>query len=260
MKKLLLTICLLSFLVSVTTAKSLQNVLIVSIDALHPSALEMVELPTLHRLMQDGHYSLKGRSTTPPLTLLAHTAMFTGLGPTASGKTDNQWHSGNHRIKISTIFDDAKRQQYKTGYFYSKNKLGFLVNSAVDRHQLSGENSIDFALRFIKTPGKHFTFLHVSGLDYIGPRYGWLSPEYLEELTFIDEYLKPLVERIVDQQNYLIIVTSDHAGHDRIHGSNHVDDYRLPFIITSDLLSTSAYQGISYSVKDLKALLNKLIP
>jgi predicted AlkP superfamily pyrophosphatase or phosphodiesterase len=184
MKIIFLTISLLSFLVSVSAAVPLKNVLIISIDALHPSALGMVELPTLRRLMKDGHYSLKGRSTTPPLTLLSHIAMFTGLGPTESGKTDNQWHSNNHGIKIPTIFDDAKQHQYKTGYFYSKEKLGFLVNSAVDYEQWSRENTIDFALRFIKTPGKHFTFLHVSGLDYIGPRYGWLSPEYLEELIF----------------------------------------------------------------------------
>jgi predicted AlkP superfamily pyrophosphatase or phosphodiesterase len=79
-------ICLLG---GPSLARDIETVLIVSIDALHPSALSQKTSPTLHRLMSSGRYTLQGQSVTPPLTLLAHTAMMTGLTPEQSGKQDN---------------------------------------------------------------------------------------------------------------------------------------------------------------------------
>jgi rhodanese-related sulfurtransferase len=72
-------------------ANQFENVLIISVDALHPKALGLKTSTNIHTLMDKGAYTLNGSSTTPPLTLLSHTAMFTGLGPSESGKTDNNW-------------------------------------------------------------------------------------------------------------------------------------------------------------------------
>lgn len=77
-------------------------------------------------------YTLDSRSTEPPKTLIAHTAMLTGLSPEESGKVDNDWIPGETTVKNDTIFDDAKSNGFKTGYFFSKEKLGDLVNNAVD--------------------------------------------------------------------------------------------------------------------------------
>ena len=70
------------------SAGQLSNVLIISIDALHPDALHQTKIPTISKLMESGTYTLHGRSTEPPKTLIAHTAMFTGLW-LCSKKTDN---------------------------------------------------------------------------------------------------------------------------------------------------------------------------
>lgn len=240
-------------------AGNLHNVVIISIDALHPNALREADIPTLRQLVESGTYTLKGRSTDPPKTLIAHTAMFTGMSPEKNGKTDNSWMPGQGAIEKPTIFNSAKSNKYQTGYFYSKQKLGYLVNDAIDVHRLSRDNAIDLAEAFIKTPGSHFLFLHVSGLDQVGPEYGWMSPEYLEELSFIDDYLSSLVELIKDKQQYLIIITSDHAGHDKIHGSQDPEDYRLPLIICSDAVSVERYKNISFSVVGLKKIIENLL-
>ena len=172
---------------------------------------------------------------------------------------DNSWSPGEPTVQKKTIFDIARRFEFASGYFYSKEKLGYLVNDTVDVHRWSRENSVDLAEAFIKTPGRHFVFLHISGLDQIGPQYGWLSSEYLEELSFINDYLQPLLELIISSRHFLIVVTSDHAGHGKIHGSNHQEDYRLPFIISSDIAPVKDFQDISFSVIDLKSLLESLM-
>ena len=244
---------------TIVAAEQLNNVVVISIDALHPEAFKLAKFPNINKLMRAGVYTLDGRSTDPPKTLVAHTAMFTGLSPGENGKLDNHWAMGEATVKKETIFDTASRHGFKTGYFYSKEKLGYLVNRAVDAHEWSRDGAIDSTRVFLKTPGRHFIFLHVSGLDQVGPEYGWLSPEYLEELFFIDDYLSTLVDTIIGKQNYLLIVTSDHAGHGKIHGSDHAEDYRLPLIVCSDTVNVKRFQGISFQVTELKQLLENLL-
>ena len=240
-------------------AAPLKNVMIISIDALHPAALNETTTPVIYKEMRAGAYTLNGFSTNPPKTLVSHIAMFTGLGPDESGKSDNQWQPGEPTIDRQTIFNSAKRNGFLTGYYYSKLKLGYLVNESVDFHRWSREDAIDLAEAFVKKPGRHFVFLHVSGLDFVGPEYGWLSTEYMEELSYIDEYLTPLMISVKEQKNYLIIITSDHAGHGKIHGSQHPDDYRLPFIINSDTMKFKKFQNIRYSVTDLKNIVDGIL-
>ena len=128
-----------------SNAASLKNVIIISIDALHPEALNARRTPTIYKEMREGVYTLDGYSTNPPKTLISHTAMFTGLPPDESGKLDNQWQPGESTIGRQTIFDSAKHSGFQTGFFYSKEKLGFLVNSAVDVHRWSRDDAIDLA-------------------------------------------------------------------------------------------------------------------
>lgn len=237
----------------------LNNIIVISIDALHPEALKLSKIPTLTKFMQAGARTMDGRSTEPPKTLIAHTAMFTGLSPGESGKLDNEWMPGEAIVKHETIFDDAKSKGFKTGYFFSKEKLGYLVNSAVDVHELSQDGAIDSAEAFIETPGRHFVFLHISGLDQVGPEYGWLSPAYLEELSFIDDYLSSLGETVIGKQNYLVIVTSDHAGHGKIHGSDHPEDYRLPLIACSDTVAVRQVSNLPFSIVNFREMLADMI-
>lgn len=239
-------------------AEPLRNVLVVSIDALHPDAPGPEASPAIADLMRRGAFTRGGRSADPPLTLIAHAAMFTGLAPKKNGKTDNGWQPGMPTVANPTFFDAAKDLGFQTGYFYSKEKLGYLINDAVDVHRLSKEFAVDDAFQFFQTPGRHFAFLHVSGLDYAGPASGWLSAAYMEELGFIDAALGPLFALVMEAGNYLIVVTSDHAGHGRIHGSDHPEDARLPLVLASDRRDVTLFQDIRYSVVDLKPILSKL--
>ena len=259
LKKVLAQILITLFGAVSSNASSLQNVVIISIDALHPAALNAGITPTIYGEMLQGAYTLEGQSTNPPRTLISHTAMFTGLVPDKSGKADNQWQPGEPTIERRTIFNIARQNGFQTGFYYSKQKLGYLVNEAVDVHRWSRDDAIDLAEAFIRKPGRHFVFLHVSGLDFVGPEYGWLSAEYMEELSYLDEYLTPLIRLVKEQKNYLIIITSDYAGHGKIHGSQHPDDFRLPFIIHSDRMKFESVRNSDYFVTDLKAILNRIL-
>jgi hypothetical protein len=253
-------IFIIALLPCLVSGKEIQSVLIISIDALHPDALGENTSKTIHSVMKKGVFTLKGESTSPPLTLLSHAAMFSGIDPNEGGRKDNSWKPGQKQLRHKTIFHDAKSKKFSTGFFYSKEKLGFLLSDAVDQHQLDPDFSVENAIEFFKKSGqKKFCFLHVSGLDRSGPVEGWLSKSYMEELFFIDESLSSLIEFITSKEGYLLIITSDHAGHGTIHGSNHPDDAKLPLVMISDISDLKQYQAMNYHVTNLKPMLKNIL-
>ena len=254
-EKIWLTLFLLLIPVRLFAAE-ISTVVVVSIDALHPSALTQKVSPNLWQIMQAGQYTLDGKSVTPPQTLINHSAMLTGVPPEKGGRTDNDWRPGQPQVVMSTLFDDTKWRGYENAFFYSKPKLGYLVGRSLKIHRLVPDTGVDETRRFVGEAGKRFVMLHISGLEFIGMELGWLSPEYLEELTDIDDSLLPLLNDLKRKGNYLLIVTSDHAGHGKFHGTSHPEDYRLPFIILSDIKKFPDIQGSPYHVTELRSIVS----
>lgn len=251
-------ICLFFWLAMTGHAHSFDSVLVVSIDALHPDALNQADAPTLQGLMRSGRYTLRGRSVDPPKTLVAHTAMFTGLEPEQSGKRDNDWQPGQPRVAAATLFDDARQRGYRTAYFYAKAKLGYLVNAAIDAHALAPDDGIGRTMAFFREGGRRFAVLHLSGMEYVGKASGWMSPDYLEFLSSIDLELSPLLEQMARRGRHLIVITSDHAGHDRLHGTHHPEDYKLPLIAAGGGGLDFSQDG-PYRITQLRGLLRKAL-
>lgn len=235
------------------------TVLVVSIDALHPAALGEKTAPTLQAMMHAGYYTLEGRSVDPPKTLIAHTAMLTGLSPRQSGKQDNDWNPKAPQVSKQTLFDDAKRHGYRTAFYYSKPKLGYLVNRSVDEHGLAPDDGIDKVRAFFGDGGRRMAFLHVSGLEYAGADSGWLSPAYLEELTYIDTALAPLFEMVRKRGHFAIVVTSDHAGHDRQHGTQDSEDLKLPLIVQTNLNQVPRLPDHTWHITGLRKLVRDML-
>jgi len=250
--------CLALLLDGPSHAREIETVLIVSIDALHPDALSAKTAPTLHALMRPGRFTLAGKSVDPPKTLIAHTAMLTGLTPEQSGKKDNNWQPGQPRVAQTTLFDDARRQGFHAAFYYAKPKLGYLAAAAVDEQAFAPDDGIDRARAFFRQGGKRFVFLHVSGMEYAGMNSGWLSPDYLDELTYIDMALAPLFEDIAKRGTWRLIVTSDHAGHERQHGTSHPEDFKLPLILAGNPALPPLSPGV-FPITGLRSLVRQML-
>ncbi|XOB96382.1 alkaline phosphatase family protein [Deferribacteres bacterium DY0609] len=215
--------------------KDYSSVVVISIDALHPDAISEESCPNIYNFIKKGRYSADAKSTTPPKTLISHVAMLTGLSPEKNGKVDNIWKKGEARVSKPTMLTTAKKAGYETALIYSKPKLGYLANDYTDKEIYSRDDAIEKATAILNPAEKQFIFLHISGLDFVGPESGWLSPEYMEEFNFIDEQLADFFNKISASPTYLMVITSDHAGHAKIHGSDHPDDFKRPLIVYSSV-------------------------
>jgi len=90
------------------------------------------------------------------------------------------------------------------------------------------------ALEQIKV-GFNLMLVHFPNGDLAGHEEGWMSREQLKAYTKDDKTFGVLLDALKDRGMYedtIIIVTSDHGGHDTTHGTDAPEDMTIPWIIS----------------------------
>ena len=73
-----------------------------------------------------------------------------------------------------------------------------------------------------------FAFVYLGFLDDAGHRYGWMSEEYMDAMRNSWNNINRLVEAL--PEDYAVIITADHGGHDRMHGTDLPEDMTIPML------------------------------
>jgi arylsulfatase A-like enzyme len=77
------------------------------------------------------------------------------------------------------------------------------------------------------------TFIHFEEPDDAGHRHRWMSRRYLDAIGRTDECLATVMRAIEsrpDRDRVLVIVSADHGGHGRRHGTHDPVDLHIPWI------------------------------
>ena len=219
------------------------HVIVISIDGLRPDAIGKYRAGTLQRLMREGSYSLEATTIVPSRTLPSHTSMLTGADLEKHGVTWNSKEMDEHgHVATPTIFAAAKQAGFHTAAFFSKSKFEHLaVPGTLDHVQAprgwpgkwSADRTIDDAERYLEANLPNLLFVHVGEPDFVGHFAGWMSTEYGWAVREADDEIGELLEtaeRVFGAGNYTVIVTADHGGHGRDHGSADPRDVTIPWI------------------------------
>jgi predicted AlkP superfamily pyrophosphatase or phosphodiesterase len=220
-----------------------EHVLLVSIDGLRPDAITTFETPTLRRLIREGSYTLSASTIVPSKTLPSHTSMLTGLPPDGHGvmwNTNVRFHQKN--VGVPTVFGVLRDEGYTTAAFFSKAKFGSLQRpGSLDYSQAPGgwfgywpsDRTLRDVEQYLSTERPNFLFVHFGDPDHTGHDFGWMSREYGNAVQRIDTTLAQLIasaEQSFGTGNFTVIVTADHGGHDKNHGSSDPLDVTIPWI------------------------------
>jgi predicted AlkP superfamily pyrophosphatase or phosphodiesterase len=224
------------------------HVLVISIDGLRPDAIDRFGARTMQRLMRQGAYALTAQTILPSKTLPSHTSMLTGVDADQHGITWNDERVDDHgHVDVPTIFALAKAQGFRTAAFFSKTKF----------HHLEAPNTIDYvrspkggifdsrwdATRTVREVEKHLEsraeapnliFVHIGEPDYAGHMFGWMGRAYGNAVRAADHAVAALLEQAEDRfgrGNVTVLLTADHGGHDRNHGSEDPRDTTIPWIV-----------------------------
>ena len=220
-----------------------RHVIVVSIDGLRPDAIERFGAKNLQRLIDEGRYSLSARTILPSLTLPSHTSMLTGVEPSVHGITwnDNQV-SEKGTVQVPTMFRVARDHGLTTAAVASKGKFNHLLSSGdLDYFVLpegngswSSGRTAEIASRYLAVHKPNLLFVHLREPDHYGHMFGWMGMIYGWAVGKADDALGQVIESAdaaYGEDGYTLIVTADHGGHGRHHGSEEESDVTIPWIV-----------------------------
>ena len=220
-----------------------EHVVLVSIDGLRPDAIPTFETPTLRRLIREGSSTLSASTILPSKTLPSHTSMLTGLPPDVHQVLWNTPASLKKKsVRVPTVFEIAREKGLLTAAFFSKSKFESLqLPGSLDYSQAPGgwfgywpaDRTVRDIERYLETERPHLLFVHLGDPDHAGHDAGWMSEKYGEAVQQVDASLSKIItmaERSFGPGAFTLIVTADHGGHDRNHGSSDPRDVTIPWI------------------------------
>jgi arylsulfatase A-like enzyme len=220
-----------------------KHVIIISVDGLRPDAIAAYHLATLERLASEGATSLEARTILPSVTLPSHASMVTGVEPRVHGVTWNDdRYEGEAHLKVPSIFAILHGAGLQTAAFFGKSKLQQLAEPGTLDHEespprgyevLADRVATDVA-RFLATGARpNLLFIHLADTDRAGHTDGWMSPAYHDAAERVDLVVEELVQAAdsaFGPGEYALILTADHGGRGRTHGSSDARDVNIPWI------------------------------
>lgn len=244
-------------------------------DRLSPYGFQDISLPALDKLAREG--VVFDRASSPvPLTLPAHTSLFTGLVPPHHGVRDNADKPLND--SIPTLASTLQASGFRTGAFVSSVVLdpdrglrrGFEVYRGVEPdhtmtgvaegRQRRGDSVMDDAIRWIDQIGdsRFFLWTHLYDAhrpyDPPEPHYTTYRHDlYLGELAFMDAQIGRLMAALEQRQlldRTVIVVTGDHGESLGEHGERdhgvfvYESVLHVPLIVRAPAVAPTRVSGV----------------
>jgi len=229
----------------------MEKVILITVDGMRPDGALNCGNEYVKTLMKIGGYSLTTQTVMPSITLPTHMSMFHSVVPQRHGIITNDYVSQVHSIK--GIFETVRGAGKTTAMYYGWHNLRDLsrpgnINFAtfIEAHVggCSDLAIIDEAKRSISTYKPDFAFIYLEGTDMGGHDYGWMSKEYLQRINDAFKGIKNIIETLGDE--YHVIVTADHGGHERMHGTPEKEDMTIPqFYFGKSFTAGKEYTGVS---------------
>ncbi len=210
-------------------------VVVVSIDGLRPDVITP-SMKALHRLYLQGSSAKTARTIDKSATLPSHASMVSGVDSPEHGLEFNAYKPDRGPIARPTMFSVTHAAGLPTYMFVGKAKLKHLLNKPSDAElKVAGfkcSKLVKESIPQLQKQKKGLLFMHFADPDSAGHRYGWMSNQYVEAAHAADECLEQVMSTI-EQGGYmehtLLLVTADHGGHNRSHGTRMEVDAKIPW-------------------------------
>ena len=211
------------------------KVLFILVDGMRADSI--ADIPEAQRILQKSTYTLAATSVVPSVTLPCHISIFHSVDPSRHGTTSNIYAPQVRPIKglcevlkdhgkLCACFygweelrDIARPGSLDFSYFCSGRHIGREAMTNI----LAEE-----AIKHLNKGYTDFAFLYLGYTDWAGHSYGWMSEGYMAAMKNTWENIEKVIDSL--QDDYAVIITADHGGHDRTHGTELPEDMLIPFI------------------------------
>ena len=235
---------------------STKNVLLILVDGMRPDGLQQAETPTIDQLIDAGTSTKSARTVAPSVSLPCITSLFLGVPPERHGITTNLWmpparpvpglveqiHQAGGRA-VSFYNWEELRDLSRPGSLYAAFFLWDVETPQSDRRLTN------LAVEWLRQNPFTFAFVYLGYTDIAGHDHGWMSDQYISAITNADRCIDQLLG--VLHEDSLVIVTSDHGGHDRTHGTESPEDMLIPLVMRGPGFSPGSVLPDPVSILDI---------
>lgn len=213
------------------------HVFIISFDGGKPAVMKQSAMPAVFEMAKQGAATWQAQTVFPSITLVSHTSMLTGVQPAKHKILWNDWLPQRGLVGVPTMFKLARDTGYSTALFAGKEKFRHLnLPGSLDMFQVpdySAKVVAAAAAKYIVEQKPSLCFIHFADSDGAGHAHGWGSPQQIQAFADEDAALKTVREAVQEagiMEQSVFILTADHGGHDKTHGSASPEDMTIPWI------------------------------
>lgn len=216
------------------------KVILILIDGMRPDGLAKSCHPFLDELTKISSYTFDAKTVFPSMTLPCHISLFHSIPPQRHGTLSNTFAIPVR--PVNGLFEQLKMSGRSACMYYSWEQLRDVsMPGSLDVSELKNCYSSDDcdtyltgrALSHIKAAVPDFVFLYMHESDSAGHGSGWMSDEYIKAIYNCINNAEKVIKEVSD--SYSIIITADHGGHDRIHGTEEPEDMTIPMFFCGDM-------------------------
>ena len=229
-----------------------KKVILISIDGMRPDGLKNCNSDAVAFLQAKSSYSFEAKTVYPSVTLPCHMSLFYGVEPIRHGIISNTFVPQVHQI--NGLFEKICAVGGSCAIFYGWEPMRNVQPAGTCRYatyiNAYAEESVDTlltdsAIQLIEEKKPDFVYLYQVDTDEKGGHdNGWMSEEYLRRVRIAIENARRVVEKFEDE--YTIIITADHGGHERMHGTDMAEDMTIPmFFIGTEFEKGKALKDVS---------------
>ena len=233
-----------------------KKALYIGIDGTRFDALTKANTPNLDKLIADGIYAdnclILGERYQKNDTISGPgwSTILTGVWADKHGVHDNSFKGRNYEA-YPHLFTLLKRQQpnARTASFVTWAPIEDYIVSDADVHEKAEDKTKDYAqfdasmgaaaVKELADPELDCIFAYFGQVDETGHKHGFhpTVPQYLTAIENVDQHVGALLEALAKretraQEDWIIVVTSDHGGKGTGHGGGH----QVPEILNSFLI------------------------
>jgi phosphopentomutase len=130
-----------------------------------------------------------------------------------------------------------KMPNAEIGVIYEWEGIGYLFPKAAvnyDKHTSSDTASTTEQVNYLLSKKPNFLFAYFHNVDVTGHEKGHDTPEYYAAVKTVDEQIGEVLKAIRDadmEKHTIVILTADHGGIGKGHGSTSMEEMQIPWII-----------------------------
>lgn len=240
-----------------------EKVVLVLVDGLRPDGLVGCKNPFAEKIIAESSHALDAATVFPSVTLPCHMSLFHSVDPDRHGILSNTYVP---QVRpIVGLFDQLDTFGKVCGFFYNWEELrdlarpGHLHTSLylnLHQNEKTDDKLTDACIDFVKDVQPDFTFLYLGQTDETGHEKGWMSDSYLACVSNAVGCIERLYNAL--PQGYTLIVTADHGGHERSHGSTMPEDMVIPILFCGPKFEKNRKLE-NVSIKDIAVTVAKLL-